>query len=204
VLLGALAGIVACSTNGQTPSRPRPTPKPIVNFSCGALAIGMEPRVAVAGLTGGLIVPGRGVAKIDLGMTRDQVIAAAGSPVCEVDDGLWDFAPVSPDEPHTASRLIVLFDRGADGNPKAKVERIVAAGSGFQLEDGSPAFGPGSYDRFIQLYAGRITASGPDAIGDWTYRVSPAPGASGAVTEFTGRAPGPNALDLGTVAISPA
>jgi hypothetical protein len=206
VLLAAFAGVAACSTNAPAASRPRPTPAPIRNLTCGMLEAGVDPTVA--GLSSGRIVPGRGVANIDLGMTRDQVIASVGRPVCEVaspgnlGEDIWNYAPVTPDPPHVASRLLVFFDRAPDSDPKAKVLNIVAAGSGFQLEDGSPAFLPGSYDRFAQLYAGRITASGPDGNGAWKYQVSPAPGgAAGAVTQFNGSAPGRNALDKGTVSI---
>src|SRR5262245_36804195 len=146
VLLAAFAGIAACSTNASMASRPTPTPKPILNLPCGALEIGVDRTVA--GLSSGRIVPGRGVANIDLGMTRDQVIAKVGRPVCEegspgsFGEDIWDFAPVTPDPPHTASRLLVFFDRAPDSDPKAKVDNIVAAGSGFQLEDVSPAFVP--------------------------------------------------------------
>ena len=209
MLLTVFAGIVACSTSASTVSRPTTTPKPIVNVTCGALETGVDPPVA--GLSSGRIVPGRGVANIDLGMTRDQVIATVGRPVCEVGspgsiaEDIWDFAPVTPDPPHTASRLLVFFDRAPDSNPLAKVHNIVGAGSGFQLEDGSPAFVPGSYDRLTQLYGARIAASGPDGNGNWTYRVSPNPGGTaGAVTQFNGTGPGPNALVQGTVGISTA
>jgi hypothetical protein len=77
-----------------------------------------------------------------------------------------------------ASRLFVFFDKAPDSDPNARVDDVVAAGSGFQLEDGSLAFLPSSYDRFTRLYAGRITASGPDGAGNWTYRVSPDPGST--------------------------
>lgn len=204
MLLTVFAGIVACSTSASTVSRPTTTPKPIVNVTCGALEIGVDPPVA--GLSSGRIVPGRGVANIDLGMTRDQVIATVGRPVCEVGspgsiaEDIWDFAPVSPDPPHTATRLLVFFDRGPDRDPKAKIMNIVAAGGGFQLEDGSPAFGPGTYVHFARLYAGRITSSSSGDV--WTYRVSPDAGdTSGVITQFNGREPGPNALDQGTVGV---
>jgi hypothetical protein len=211
VLLAVLAGTAACTTNASPIPRPTLTSKPIVNFPCGNLEIGMEPKDAVAGLRSGRIVPGLGVANIDLGMTRDQVIAKVGPPVCEVGspgslgEDIWDFAPVTPNSPHMASKLLVFFDKSPDSDPNARVVDVVAAGSGFQLEDGSPAFLLGSYDRFTRLYPGRITASGPDGSGNWKYQVSPDPGGTaGAVTTFTGESPGPSALDLGTVGIQTA
>ena len=201
-LVAAMAVLAGCST--QAPKAPKPTPRPLVNLTCGALEIGVHPTVA--GISTGRIVPGRGVANIEVGMTRDQVIARVGPPVCEVGspgsiaEDIWDFAPVSPDPPHTATRLLVFFDRGPDRDPKAKIMNIVAAGGGFQLEDGSPAFGPGTYVHFARLYAGRITSSSSGDV--WTYRVSPDAGdTSGVITQFNGREPGPNALDQGTVGV---
>jgi hypothetical protein len=208
-LLGLTVSACSIATTSQPVARPQPSP--IVLLPCGAIVIGVHP--SVPGIVSGTIVPGRGVAGIEVGMTRDQVIARVGRPVCEVGNpgqlgsGIWDFAPPAiGDRPSNETRLFATFQPpDVDSRPNAKIVNLVVAGPGFRFGDGTPAFQPGSYDHFTKLYAGRVEAiDDHSADGTWTYRVSPDPGAvsAGVPTAFHGRAPGPNALDQGTVSMS--
>lgn len=204
--------VSACSISTTSQPVARPQPSPIVLLACGAIVVGVHP--SVPGIVSGTIVPGRDVAGIEVGMTRDQVIARVGKPVCEVANppqlgsDIWDFAPPTiVGRPSNETRLLAVFQSEVDSRPNAKIVNLVVAGPRFQFSDGTPAFQPGSYDHLTKLYTGRIeTIDDHSTLGTWTYRVSPDPGAvaAGVLTEFHGHAPGPNALDQGTVSMSAA
>jgi hypothetical protein len=111
---------------------------------------GTAPASAHA-ITSGVITVGVGAAGVELGMTRGQVIAAAGQPLYENHFGYMQYTRDS------SMKIFGVYRDGTGHSGRVHLLIIAAPGSAdFKLADGNEVFTRGGLRRVAQHYGNRL------------------------------------------------
>jgi hypothetical protein len=136
----------------------------IIALLVGTTALAAPPLTK--GIYGGVIIVGRGVAGVKLGMTRAQVIARLGRPLTEHGYMAYENEPQGKVNPKTPHGLFAIV-------PKDNRVRmfIISPHSGWRLSDGNHIFASGGIARLMHRYGNRLKPTRIED-GELAYRIT--------------------------------
>lgn len=128
----------------------------------GTASVAAAPRAK--GIYGGVIVVGRGIAGVSLGMTRTQVIARLGPPVSELPNWGMSYEALPPKNPHGGQ-----FDIALQGGRVRMF--IISPRKTWRLANGIHIFASGAIARLMHVYGQRLKPTRIED-GEHAYRIT--------------------------------